>query len=162
MSLKTDPFLVLKELKMLFSRSKLSAQQGLETCCTLLRERYDHYDWVGFYFADFNNETLHLKAFSGLPTEHTSIPFGKGICGQVAISNKNFIVPDVQEQENYIACSISVRSELVVPLFLKGKNIGQIDIDSNQKDPFSSEDEQLLEACCSLISETYGSSLLSL
>jgi GAF domain-containing protein len=72
------------------------------------------------------------------------------------------MVPDVQEQENYIACSISVRSELVVPLFFKGENIGQIDIDSNQKDPFSSEDEQLLEACCALISETYGSSLLSL
>ncbi|MGA1775597.1 MAG: GAF domain-containing protein [Flavobacteriaceae bacterium] len=162
MSSKTGQSHVLKELEALFFESKSSVKQGLEACCSLLRERYDHYDWVGFYFADFKSKTLHLKAFSGQPTEHTSIPFGKGICGQVAVSNQNFMVPDVQEQENYIACSISVRSELVVPLFYKGKNIGQIDIDSNQKDPFSSEDEQLLEACCALISETYGSSLLSL
>ena len=70
------------------------------------------------------------------------------------------MVPDVQDQDNYIACSIDVRSELVVPLFFEGKNIGQIDIDSNKINPFSKEDGQLLEACCDLISSTYGSSLL--
>ena len=70
------------------------------------------------------------------------------------------MVPDVQDQDNYIACSIDVRSELVVPLFFEGKNIGQIDIDSNKINPFSKEDEQLLEACCDLISSTYGASLL--
>jgi L-methionine (R)-S-oxide reductase len=151
---------VFKALQTLFNDSKPSVKSGLEQCCELLRQRFDHYDWVGFYFADFSSETLHLKAFSGIPTDHTSIPFGKGICGQVALSNQNFMVPDVNVQDNYIACSLDVRSELVVPLFLEGKNIGQIDIDSNKIDPFSKKDEQLLEACCDLISTTYGASLL--
>ena len=105
---------------------------------------------------------LYLGPYVGEPTDHTIIPFGKGICGQVAESNSNFVVPDVNAQDNYIACSLDVKSELVVPLFLEGKNIGQIDIDSNKLNPFSKEDELLLEACCDLISKTYGNSLLSL
>ena len=84
---------------------------------------------------------IPLKGVPGKPTDHTVIPFGKGICGQVAVSNQNFMVPDVNAQDNYIACSIDVRSELVIPLFFEGKNIGQIDIDSNKIDPFSKEDE---------------------
>ena len=78
------------------------------------------------------------------------------------ISNQNFMVPDVKYQDNYISCSVEVKSELVVPLFFEKKNIGQIDIDSDKINPFSIEDELLLEACCDLISKTYGSSLLSL
>ena len=74
--------------------------------------------------------------------------FGKGICGQVAISNQNFVVQDVNEQDNYISCGIDVKSEIVVPIFQDGKNIGQIDIDSHDKAPFSNEDELLLEFVC--------------
>ncbi len=61
-----------------------------------------------------------------------------------------------------LACSINVKSELVVPLFIEGKNVGQIDIDSNKLDPFTKKDELLLEACCDLVSKTYGNSLLRL
>src|SRR6056300_1562053 len=138
------------------------SDQLLQSICNLLREGVSHYDWVGFYFKNGDKRELLLGPFSGEPTDHTVIPFGKGICGQVALSNENFIVPDVNAQDNYIACSIDVRSELVIPLFFEGKNIGQIDIDSNKIDPFSKEDELLLEACCSLISNAYGSLLLSL
>jgi L-methionine (R)-S-oxide reductase len=81
----------------------------------------------------------------GAPTDHTVIPFGKGICGQVAESNANFVVPDVSEQTNYIACSFTVKSEIVVPLFVDGVNIGQIDIDSHVIDPFTEDDERFLE-----------------
>ena len=68
-----------------------------------------------------SKKNLNLKAFSGKPTDHINIPFGIGICGQVALSNKNLMVPDVKVQDNYIACSLDVKSELVVPLFLEGK-----------------------------------------
>lgn len=80
---------------------------------------------------------LVLNAYVGEPTNHTHIPFGKGICGQVALSNKNFIVDDVNAQDNYIACSLEVKSEIVIPLFVSEKNIGQIDIDSNRLRAFS-------------------------
>ncbi len=113
--------------------------------CELLQNNITYYDWVGFYFANHEAQTLHLKAYAGEATDHTVIPFGKGICGQVAVSNKNFVVPDVKAQDNYIACSITVKAEIVVPLFKDGKNIGQIDIDSNTADPFTQEDEAFLE-----------------
>ncbi len=117
----------------------------LQKICDLLRENIPYYDWVGFYFRNEEKEELKLGPYSGEPTGHIIIPFGKGICGQVAVSNKNFVVPDVHAQDNYIACSITVKSEIVVPLFVEGENIGQIDIDSNTPDPFTKKDERFLE-----------------
>lgn len=120
-------------------------RKALNLICTYLKDNFDHYDWVGFYFHHKTEPQLILKAFAGEPTEHTVIPFGKGICGQVAETDKNFRVDDVNAQDNYIACSIFTKSELVMPIFVNGKNIGQIDIDSHQKNAFSTEDEELLE-----------------
>lgn len=122
-----------------------SRDEKLKQICMLLESNIEHYNWVGFYFANHDTQTLHLGPYVGAPTDHTVIPFGKGICGQVAVSNANFVVPNVADQDNYIACSFTVKSEIVVPLFVNGKNIGQIDIDSNTLDPFTKEDEQFLE-----------------
>ena len=80
-----------------------SPKQRLQNICDLLRQNISYYHWVGFYFANHQEQTLHLKAYSGEATQHTVIPFGKGICGQVALSNQNFVVPDVKAQDNYIA-----------------------------------------------------------
>lgn len=120
-------------------------EEKLLQLCHLLRDNIDYYDWVGFYFRNGEKEELILGPYAGEATDHTIIPFGKGICGQVAVSNKNFVVPDVTAQDNYIACSITVKSEIVVPLFVDGKNIGQIDIDSNIIDAFTERDERFLE-----------------
>jgi GAF domain-containing protein len=119
--------------------------EKLLAICTLLNGKIPHYNWVGFYFANHQDKTLHLGPYVGAATDHTVIPFGKGICGQVAESNQNFVVPEVAAQDNYIACSFTVKSEIVVPLFVNRVNIGQIDIDSHELDPFTSEDERFLE-----------------
>lgn len=126
-------------------QSQLERDQKLQKICQLLSESVTHYDWVGYYFANHETKTLHLGPYVGAETDHTVIPFGKGICGQVAESNANFVVPDVKAQDNYIACSITVKSEIVVPLFVNGINIGQIDIDSHVLNPFTEEDENFLE-----------------
>ena len=117
----------------------------LSKICYLLHKNIAYYDWVGFYFHAHNKQELHLKTYAGAPTEHTIIPFGKGICGQVALSNDTFIVPDVTAQHNYISCNIDVKSEMVVPIFVNAKNIGQIDIDSHTANAFSSKDQKFLE-----------------
>ncbi len=122
-----------------------SINEKLLSVCQLLQDNIPHYNWVGFYFANHEAKTLHLGPYVGAPTDHTVIAFGKGICGQVAESNQNFVVPDVSAQDNYIACSFVVKSEIVVPLFVNGINIGQIDIDSNSINPFIEEDERFLE-----------------
>ena len=67
---------------------------------------------------DEKNKRLVLKCFSGKPTSHKIIPYGKGVCGQVANKKKTIIVDDVESEENYISCNIDVKSEIVVPLFL--------------------------------------------
>jgi GAF domain-containing protein len=125
--------------------TKIVRDEKLLAICQLLNENVEYYNWVGFYFANHETRTLHLGPYVGAETDHTVIPFGKGICGQVAESNANFVVPDVAAQDNYIACSFTVKSEIVVPLFVNGQNIGQIDIDSHVIDPFTEADERFLE-----------------
>ncbi|OUR94380.1 histidine kinase [Flavobacteriales bacterium 34_180_T64] len=131
----------------------LSFDEKLLQICQLLESQVSYYNWVGFYFKNGDKNELKLGPYVGDPTDHTIIPFGKGICGQVAISNENFVVPDVAAQDNYIACSITVKAEIVIPIFVNGENIGQIDIDSNTIDPFTKEDERFLEYICNKVSE---------
>lgn len=136
---------LLLECEKVLSQEEKSLETVLTELCTLLQKEVKHYNWVGFYFANHMEQTLQLKAFAGMETEHTEIPFGKGICGQVALSNENFIVEDVADQNNYIACDIHVKSEIVIPLFVDKINIGQIDIDSNTINAFTQEDAAFLE-----------------
>ena len=134
-----------EEVTKITTKDSGNLDEKLQEICDMLKAKVSHYDWVGFYFKNGDKRELKLGPYAGAVTDHTIIPFGKGICGQVAESNENFVVPDVQAQDNYIACSINVKSEIVVPLFKDGENIGQIDIDSDTPDPFTSEDERFLE-----------------
>jgi L-methionine (R)-S-oxide reductase len=137
------------------SNTTISREEKLLKICDLLSNSIEYYNWVGFYFANHEAKTLHLGPYVGAETDHTIIPFGKGICGQVAVSNANFVVPDVVAQDNYIACSFTVKSEIVVPLFVNGQNIGQIDIDSHVLNPFTNADEIFLEFVNKEIAKLY-------
>jgi L-methionine (R)-S-oxide reductase len=136
------------QIKSIVKDENQTVDYRLHSICQLLESQVPYYNWVGFYFKHGDRDELKLGPYVGAPTDHTIIPFGKGICGQVAVSNKNFVVPDVKAQDNYIACSITVKAEIVVPIFVNGENIGQIDIDSNTADPFSEDDERFLEYVC--------------
>ena len=146
-TIKNDVFEIIKTTQ--------ETNQKLQAICDVLEKEVPHYDWVGLYFANHENKTLHLGPYAGEATDHTTIPFGKGICGQVAVSNKNFVVPDVMAQDNYIACSTTVKSEIVIPIFVNGINIGQIDIDSHTINAFTPEDETFLEEVCAEIGKRY-------
>lgn len=135
--------------------SEKSKSEKLQSICDFLEAQISYYDWVGFYFRNGNKEELKLAEYTGEPTEHTIIPFGKGICGQVAVSNENFVVQDVSEQDNYISCGWKVKSEIVIPIFVGGENIGQIDIDSHTANPFTNQDEELLEFVCSKVATLF-------
>lgn len=140
------------QIERLLSNSELTVDDKLLHVCQLLEKEVEYYNWVGFYFKNGDKNELKLGPYVGAPTDHTIIPFGKGICGQVALSNQNFVVPDVSAQDNYIACSFTVKAEIVVPIFVNGENIGQIDIDSNTIDPFTEADERFLEFVCEKVS----------
>jgi len=142
-----------QQVNTIVSNTKKSVDERLLNICELLETHIEHYNWVGFYFRNGKKEELILGPYVGAPTDHTVIPFGKGICGQVAVSNENFVVPDVSAQDNYIACSITVKSEIVIPIFVNGENIGQIDIDSNTPNPFTADDERFLEFVCAEVAK---------
>jgi GAF domain-containing protein len=128
--------------------SENSIEDKMQSICDLLNNKLKNYDWTGFYKSDIENRTLHLGPYTGEASDHTTIPYGKGICGQVAETEKTFLIDDVSAESNYISCSINVKSEIVVPIIKDGIMVGQIDIDSNTSAAFTNEDQHLLEQIC--------------
>ena len=142
-----------KRLSSILESPTHNTEDKLQKVCYLLDQEISYFNWTGFYFKNGDKNELKLGPYVGAETDHTIIPYGKGICGQVAVSNETFIVPDVHEQDNYLSCSIDTKAEIVVPIFKNGKNIGQIDIDSHTLNPFTKEDLELLEWLCVEVSK---------
>ncbi len=129
---------------------------ALQRVCILIAEELDGYDWVGFYIAVPEQRLLVLGPFQGEPTEHIRIAYGRGICGQSAVSERTFRVDDVAAQDNYLACSINVQSEMVVPVFAPQTHgrqpvfIGEVDIDSHRPAAFGDADARFLDEIAAL------------
>ncbi len=127
-------------------KTDLGKNEKLSAICKLLKENIAYYDWVGFYLVNPKKRNeLRLGPYIGEPTEHVKIPFGKGICGQAAESEKTFVVQDISKETNYLSCNPHVKSEIVVPMFKEEKIIGEIDIDSHKLSPFTKEDTTFLK-----------------
>jgi GAF domain-containing protein len=107
------------------------------------------WDWSGIYL--LVGDTLVLGPRTA-PADHSRIGVGEGVCGTAVSEDRNQVVEDVREVENYLACSIHTRSELVVLIKDSGKVVGEFDIDSDTVGAFSDEDEVLLEEMGALIS----------
>ena len=100
----------------------------------------ERFEWVGVYLLGDEDE-LWLHNYVGSPTEHAKIPVGTGVCGRAVAERTNLNIPDVSKEENYLACSPDVQSELVILIRAGDDIFGQIDIDSEEKAAFSEEDE---------------------
>lgn len=124
---------------------KASGMETLQGICDTLRA-IPGYDWVGYYIVDKpRGRKLLLGPYSGEPTEHVSICFGQGICGQAAESLQTFVISDVSSQDNYLSCSPKVKSEIVIPVFFRCRLVGELDLDSHVTDCFGSDDRRFLE-----------------
>lgn len=142
-----------KRLSTILESPHHETSEKLGKICHLLNQEIPYFNWTGFYFKNGDKDELKLGPYVGAETDHTVIPYGKGICGQVAVSGETFVVPDVKAQDNYLSCSVDTKAEIVVPIFKEGKNIGQIDIDSHHLDPFTAEDREMLEWLCSEVAK---------
>lgn len=128
------------------SATKEAAMQAL---VTLLSSEIESFNWVGFYLPNPEKENeLVIGPYVGEYTDHTHIPYGRGVCGQVALSGQTKVVQDVSLEENYLSCSINVHSEIVAPIMKDGKFVGQIDIDSHTKNAITPELRDLCESIC--------------
>jgi len=111
------------------------------------------FDWSGIYA--LKGDMLHLDAYVGAATDHTEIPVGRGVCGSAVSENRNKVIADVREEENYLACSLETRSEIVV-LIKKGETIlGQIDIDGHVVDRFRREEEEFLSEMAEVLASKW-------
>ncbi|MDA0327741.1 MAG: GAF domain-containing protein [Gemmatimonadetes bacterium] len=100
----------------------------------------ERFEWTGVYLLGAENE-LWLHNYIGEPTEHAKIPVGTGVCGRAVAERRNLNIKDVSKEENYLACSPDIQSELVVLIRAGDDIFGQIDIDSEQKAAFTDDDE---------------------
>lgn len=130
---------IVKRLHSAFSK-QLPRVEMLRLAADLIRESGTPYTSVYLYM--LQGDELVLEAWSGRETDHHRIPVGKGVCGTAVATGEDQNVGDVQGRENYIACNLFTRSELVV-LIKRGANIlGQIDVDSDVLDPFTPDEVQ--------------------
>ena len=124
----------------------------LQNVVNFLYENFEKYNWIGIYIVQ--GDDLHLGPWKGKQaTEHIKIPIGKGICGSAAESGKTEIVSDVNEDTRYLACFSSTKSEIVVPIKINDKTIGEIDIDSDNTNSFDKNDAYFLEKIADILSE---------
>ncbi|HEY2592812.1 MAG TPA: GAF domain-containing protein [Chloroflexota bacterium] len=100
--------------------------------------------WVGIYL--LVGDTLRLGPYVGAATEHVAIPVGVGVCGTAVASDTNIIVDDVRARDNYLACSLETRSELVVLIRDQGEVLGQFDVDSDNVAEFGERDTAFLQS----------------
>ena len=125
----------------------------MKAIVALLHERLTRYNWVGFYMLEKegDHEVLALGPFKGTMTPHTRIPLNQGICGAAASTGKTIVVDDVNADSRYLACSLETKSEIVVPVFVRGKVVGELDIDSHFSSAFGPDDRRLCEHAATLL-----------
>ncbi len=135
------------------AQSTANAKDFMQAVCKLLHERMLKYNWVGFYMLEPGTTppVLVLESFEGAMTPHTRIPLNQGICGAAASSGKTIVVDDVKKDPRYLACSLETKSEIVVPVFVKGEVAGELDIDSHFPAAFGPEDQQLVQHCAEAV-----------
>jgi GAF domain-containing protein len=124
---------------------KSTGKEARDAVVKLLNLSVPSYNWVGIYVVQ--GKDLVLDAWSGpAATEHTRIPIGKGVCGYAAKTGRTEIVSDVSKDPRYLQCFLSTKSEIVVPVVGQDRVLGEVDIDSDQLDAFSTVDREFLEA----------------
>ena len=128
-----------------------NADTAMKQTVALLKDGIPDYAWVGIYL--LSGTDLVLGPYVGKPSPHTRIPLGRGICGAAAAEKATIVVDDVNADPRYLACSIEIRSEIVVPIMQGANVLGEIDIDSDRPAAFGRPDRELLEPIASLLAE---------
>ena len=112
---------------------------NMSNISALLKMELEQINWVGFYL--LKQDQLVLGPFQGNPA-CVRIPVGRGVCGTAIFENKVQRIADVHSFPGHIACDAISNSEIVIPLTVKGKLIGVLDIDSPNLSRFDQNDEQ--------------------
>ena len=128
---------------------KKNETEVLTVAVVLIDAFSEGFDWTGFYM--MRGDILEVGPYVGPETPHTKIELNSGICGAAASSKQSVVVDDVNADPRFLACSITTRSEIVVPLMDGDTCLGEIDIDSNRPAFFTDDDRIMLEEIARII-----------
>jgi len=135
-----------------FALTAPDAKSLMEHICQRLHEKMTRYNWVGFYLVDpAAPEILVVGSFVGSFTPNARIPLNTGLCGAAATTGQTVVVDDVSKDARYLAGSPLVKSEIVVPIFVKNKLAGELDIESYFTSAFTAPEKAFVEACAGLV-----------
>lgn len=135
-----------------FSESARTVDALMEQIVQRLHATMTRYNWVGFYLLDKTTRAaLVLGPHVGSFEPHERVSLDKGLCGAAASTGKTVVVNNVANDPRYLAGSELVKSEIVVPVFVKKQLYGEIDINSYFVNTFTPEDQQFVEACAALV-----------
>ena len=113
------------------------------------------FDWVGVYLLEGEVLTLQDDHYRGQPTSHTRIPLDSGLCGASAVGQETLVIDNVHADPRYIACSLSVRSEIVVPIMAGERVVGVLDLDSDTPAAFGEADRRELEQVATALAQAW-------
>lgn len=134
-----------------------TAEALMERITKRLHEKMTRYNWVGFYLIDPTNANfLIVGPFAGSFTPNVRIPLNSGLCGAAASSGQTIVVQDVSKDPRYLAGSALVKSEIVAPIFVKKKLVGELDIESYFTDTFNESERVFVEACAEVVANYLG------
>lgn len=135
-----------------YARSAASAEVLMQQMAQRLHHEMARYNWVGFYLVDKNEPgVLVVGPYVGSFTPNGRIPFDRGLCGAAATSQKTVLVQDVTTDGRYLPGTDMVKSEIVVPIFIKNKFVAEIDIESYFANTFVRQEQEFVEACAALV-----------
>lgn len=123
---------------------KANPADNLNDLLDILHSEFESFSWLGFYMFNDLKDTLVLGKYIGGPATKY-IPINSGVCGKCARENSSIVVPDVSKFEGHIACSLTTKSEICVPIHINGEFVGLLDIDSNLLNNFDEIDKKYLE-----------------
>jgi L-methionine (R)-S-oxide reductase len=151
-----------RELLREFQEFAVTASTGktlMERITTRLHEKMTQYNWVGFYLADAADPNiLVVGPYAGSFTPNARIPLGTGLCGAAASSGQVVVVADVTKDPRYLAGSSMVKSEIVVPIFVKKSLEAELDVESYFVNAFNKTEQEFIESCASVVGNYLGKS----
>jgi GAF domain-containing protein len=148
--------LILQEFEA-YAKTSPSADALMKLIADRLHERMTRYNWVGFYSVDSTNSGyLNVGPFAGSFTPNARIPIDTGLCGAAATTGKVVLVHDVTKDPRYLPGSSLVRSEIVVPIFVKKQFAAELDAESYFTDTFNRDEQVFVEACAAVVAGFLG------
>jgi L-methionine (R)-S-oxide reductase len=140
-----------------YSLTAPTAKSLMERISQRLHEQMARYNWVGFYLLDpADSGVLLVGPFVGSFTPNARIPINTGLCGAAAVGGQIVVVDDVSKDPRYLSGSHMVKSEIVVPIFVKKKLAAELDIESYFVSTFTKSEQDFVEACAKIVGEYLG------